>query len=82
MAITVTISEDLHQDVMDIRSGSENFEDVIERLLVSYGNVEFEDFSDEKAAYYNERYEKFINGDREGTHEVDIDALICELKHK
>ena len=80
MAITVTIREDLHQEIMDIRSESEDFDDVIEKLLVSYESEEYEDFSDEKAAYYNERYEKFMNGDFEGTREVDVDALILELE--
>ena len=81
MGITVSIREDLHQEVMDLCSESEDFNDVLENLL-RFCDDDLEDFSDEKAAYYNECSERFMNGDRSSTREVDIDAIISRLEEK
>lgn len=54
---------------------SETYNDIIERLISVYEEEYLSDFTDEEAAYYNERIKQFGNGNYEGTRKVDLDAI-------
>ena len=54
---------------------SETYNDIIERLISVYEEEYLSDFTDEEAAYYNERIKQFENGNYEGTRKVDLDVI-------
>ena len=54
---------------------SETYNDIIARLIDVYESIYFDEFSDEKAEYYNERIKHFENGDYTGTRKVDLNAI-------
>lgn len=72
---TIRISEEIHTKLSHLGLKSETYNDIIGRLISAYEEAYFEDFSDEDAAYYNERISQFENGNYEGTRKVDLDAI-------
>ena len=72
---TIRVTEEIHTKLSHLGLKSETYNDIIARLIKTYEQEYLEDFSDEEAAYYNERIRQFENGNFEGTVEVDLDAL-------
>ena len=72
---TIRVTGKNHSRLSNLGLKSETFDDIIERLLNFYEYENFEDFSEEKAAYYNERIKQFENGNYDGMQEVDLDAI-------
>ncbi|MBQ6813772.1 MAG: hypothetical protein IJP12_03945 [Methanobrevibacter sp.] len=72
---TIRVSEETHIKLSHLGLKSETYNDIIERLIRVYEEVYFEDFSDEEAAYYNERIAQFEKGNFEGTRKVDLNAI-------
>ena len=72
---TIRVSEEIHTKLSHLGLKSETYNDIIGRLISAYEEKYFEDFTDEQAAYYNERIRQFENGNYEGTVEVNLEAL-------
>ncbi|WP_407393703.1 hypothetical protein, partial [Methanobrevibacter sp.] len=72
---TIRVTEEIHEKLSHLGLKSETYNDIIERLITVYENVVFEEFSDDEAAYYNERIKHFANGNYEGTRKVDLDVI-------
>lgn len=72
---TIRVSEEIHTKLSHLGLKSETYNDIIGRLISAYEAEYLDDFTDEEAAYYNERIRQFENGNYEGTVEVDLDAL-------
>ena len=72
---TIRVSEETHAKLSHLGLKSETYNDIIERLIKVYEEVYFEDFSEEKAEYYNERISQFEKGNYEGTRKVDLNAI-------
>ena len=72
---TIRVSEEIHKKLSHLGLKSETYNDIIGRLISAYEEEFFEDFSDEDAAYYNERIRQFEKGNYEGTRKVDLDAI-------
>ena len=77
---TIRVTEEIHEKLSHLGLKSETYNDIIERLINVYENVIFEDFSDEEAAYYNERIKLFESGNYEGTRKVDLNAIRSRKK--
>lgn len=72
---TIRVSEEVHTKLSHLGLKSETYNDSIRRLIAAYEEEYLNDFTDEEAAYYNERIRQFENGNYEGTVEVDVGAL-------
>ncbi len=72
---TIQVSEEIHTKLSHLGLKSETYNDIIGRLISAYEEEYLSDFTDEEAAYYNERIRQFENGNYEGTVEVDVEAL-------
>ena len=72
---TIRVSEEIHTKLSHLGLKSETYNDIIGRLISAYEEEYLSDFTDEEAAYYNERIRQFENGNYEGTVEVDVEAL-------
>ena len=72
---TIRVSEEIHTKLSYLDLKSETYNNIIGRLISAYEEEYLEDFTDEQAAYYNERIRQFENGNYEGTVEIDVDAL-------
>lgn len=72
---TIRVSEEVHTKLSHLGLKSETYNDIIRRLIAAYEEEYLNDFTDEEAAYYNERIRQFENGNYEGTVEVDVGAL-------
>ncbi|MDO5826017.1 MAG: hypothetical protein Q4Q22_06525, partial [Methanosphaera sp.] len=71
---TIRVSEDIHTKLSHLGLKSETYNDIIARLISAYEEEYLDDFTDEEAAYYNERIRQFENGDYGGTVEIDVEA--------
>ncbi|MBR0472130.1 MAG: hypothetical protein IJI98_05480 [Methanosphaera sp.] len=76
---SIQISDEVHQLLTKISNGTQNFDDVIYKLLIDSKYVSNEEFSDEEASYYNECIRKIEEGDYSGTSKLDLDTLDDEL---
>ena len=72
---TIRVSEEIHTKLSHLGLKSETYNDIIGRLISAYEEKYLEDFSDEDAAYYNERIRQFESGNYEGTRKVDLNAI-------
>lgn len=72
---TIRVSEEIHKKLSHLGLKSETYNDIIGRLIAAYEEEYLNDFTDEEAAYYNERIRQFENGNYKGTVEVDVEAL-------
>ena len=72
---TIRVSEEIHTKLSHLGLKSETYNDIIGRLISAYEEEYLDDFSDEEAAYYNERMKQFENGNYEGTRKVDLNAI-------
>ena len=81
MTKTIKISEKTHKLLSELASKNETFNDVITFLINYYR--ENEEFSDEKAEYYNKEIEKFENGNLDNVSKVtlsDLEKRISKLE--
>lgn len=72
---TIRVSEEIHTKLSHLGLKSETYNDIIARLISAYESEYLDNFTDDDAAYYNERIRQFENGNYKGTVEVDLDAL-------
>lgn len=72
---TIKVSGEVHFKLLKLGSESETYNDIIERLIIFYENEHFEDFSEEKAQYYNGRIRLFESGNYAGMREVDLNSI-------
>lgn len=72
---TIRVSEEIHTKLSHLGLKSETYNDIIGILISAYEEQYLDDFTDEEAAYYNERIRQFENGNYDGTVEVDLEAL-------
>lgn len=72
---TIRVSEEIHTKLSHLGLKSETYNDIIARLISAYESEYLDDFTDDDAAYYNERIRQFENENYKGTVEVDLDAL-------
>ena len=75
MMKTIRVKEETHSKLSHLGLKSETFDDIIRRLIDIYEELYFGEFSDDDAAYYNERILQFEKGNYEGTRKVDLDAI-------
>lgn len=72
---TIRVTSEIHSKLSNLGLKSETYNDIIGRLIIFYENENFDDFSEEKAEYYNERIRLFESGNHDGMREVDLDAI-------
>ena len=72
---TIRVSEEIHTKLSHLGLKSETYNDIIARLISAYESEYLDDFTDDDAAYYNEKIRQFENENYKGTVEVDLDAL-------
>ena len=73
MTKTIKISTANHNSLSKLASKNDTFNDVISFLIEYY--YTHEEFSDEKAEFYNEEIEKFENGNLENVKELTLESL-------
>ena len=77
--VTITVSKEIRDKLLDRGFKSESYNDVIGRLISVYEDLDLEDFTDEEAKTFNERIEKFEKGDYSETIKLDIDKELKKI---
>jgi len=83
MTKTIKISQSTHESLSELAYKNDTFNDVIMFLINYYKSNE--EFSDEQAEVYNEKIEKFENGDYENLTKLtleDLDERIKKLENE
>ncbi len=73
--VTITVSKEIRDKLLDRGFKSESYNDVIGRLISVYEDLDLEDFTDEEAEYYNKCIDEFEKGNFDGSVEVNLDDI-------
>ena len=73
--VIIKATDEIHKKLSHLGLKSKTYNDIMKRLITVCENFSYKDFSDEEAAYYNERIKLFESGKYEGTRKVDLNKI-------